>query len=80
MSRIGTASVALIAAGAVMTWLSLSAPLIAGAPASPCTLALSLVCHFVPIEPDLDEDIDLTKPQPQRPSESTDPYTPQPGS
>jgi hypothetical protein len=28
---------------------------------NPCELALSFVCHFVPIAPDLDQDVDLTQ-------------------
>jgi hypothetical protein len=29
--------------------------------ADPCPLAASLLCRFVPIAPDLDDDVDLTK-------------------
>jgi hypothetical protein len=31
------------------------------APGDPCQLAVTLLCRFVPIAPDLDHDIDLTK-------------------
>jgi hypothetical protein len=30
----------------------------------PCQLALTVLCHFMPMAPDLDHDIDLTQNQP----------------
>lgn len=34
----------------------------AGPGDDPCGLVISFVCRFLPIEPDLDHDIDLTQP------------------
>jgi hypothetical protein len=79
MSLAGTAPRKLMAASAIVGCLGLSASPITSAPASPCTLALLLVCQLVPSAPDLDEDIDLTKQQPQNPLQATNPDTTPPG-
>lgn len=44
--------------------VALSAPVAAQPSDNPCTLAASFLCRFVPIAPDLDGDVDLTKDQP----------------
>ena len=41
----------------------------------PCSLAVSFFCRFVPMAPDLDGDVDLTKQQPP-----ADPVDPKPAS
>lgn len=41
------------------------APVASADPADePCQGVVSLICHFVPMAPDLDGDVDLTKQQP----------------
>jgi hypothetical protein len=60
------ASVAVVGLGAV-----LSAPACASPVDDPCPLAMSLICHFVPIAPDLDHDVDLTTPP--SPGDPTEP-------
>ncbi|MDT5078223.1 MAG: hypothetical protein QOJ80_2860 [Mycobacterium sp.] len=37
----------------------------------PCSLAVSFLCHFMPMAPNLDGDVDLTKQQP--PADPADP-------
>jgi hypothetical protein len=56
------------AAAALMAGLLLAAPATADPGDNPCELAISFVCRFVPIAPDLDDDIDLTQPQPIDPN------------
>ncbi len=65
----------LLAVGAGALTLGVAAP--AGAnPGDPCPLAVSFLCNFVPLAPDLDRNIDLTQtsgviagePVPQMPS------------
>lgn len=51
--------------------LPLSAPAAADNSGGPCTLRVSFLCHLVPMAPDLDYDLDLTKQQP-----SGNPYEP----
>jgi hypothetical protein len=64
-----------IAAAAVLTaGLLLAAPANADPGDNPCELAISFVCRFVPIAPDLDDDIDLTQQQ------AVDPNAPPPES
>jgi hypothetical protein len=64
-----------IAAAAVLTaGLLLAAPATADPGDNPCELAISFVCRFVPIAPDLDDDIDLTQQQ------AVDPNAPPPES
>ncbi len=35
--------------------------------ADPCPLEIAFVCNFLPIAPELDDDVDLTKPPPSEP-------------
>ena len=49
---------------AVFVGFLLSAPEIADPSEHPCQLAVTFLCRFVPIAPELDGDIDLTKQQP----------------
>ncbi|MDO3402955.1 fibronectin-binding protein [Mycolicibacterium neoaurum] len=44
-------------------------------PDIPCTMAVSIICHFLPIAPDWEGDIDLTVDQP-----AADPSAPEPDS
>jgi hypothetical protein len=58
-----------IAAAAVLTaGLLLAAPATADPGDNPCELAVTFLCRFVPIAPDLDPDIDLTQQQPVDPN------------
>jgi hypothetical protein len=58
-----------IAAAAVLTaGLLLAAPATADPGDNPCELAITFLCRFVPIAPDLDHDIDLTQQQPVDPN------------
>lgn len=58
------------AAAFVIAGIGLSSVVLLPPPAAadpgndPCVLALSLVCRFMPIAPDLEDDIDLTAQQP----------------
>jgi len=56
LGRMLLAAVLAVAAGTAAT-----APAAAEPGENPCELALSFVCHFVPIAPDLDQDVDLTQ-------------------
>jgi hypothetical protein len=56
LGRMLLAGVFAVAAGTAAT-----APAAAEPGENPCELALSFVCHFVPIAPDLDHDVDLTQ-------------------
>jgi hypothetical protein len=56
LGRMLLAGVFGVAAGTAAT-----APAAAEPGENPCELALSFVCHFVPIAPDVDHDIDLTQ-------------------
>ena len=62
------------AATAVTAGLLLAAPANAGPNDSPCELAISYFCRFVPVAPDLDHDLDLTQQQ------QVDPNAPPPDS
>jgi hypothetical protein len=58
-----------LAAAAVLTaGLLLAAPATADPGDNPCELAINFVCRFVPIAPDLVDDIDLTQQQPVDPN------------
>lgn len=46
---------------AVVVGVLLPAPAIADPSQDPCQLAVSFFCRFVPIAPELDGDVDLTK-------------------
>lgn len=61
------------AATAVTAGLLLATPANADPDDSPCELAISYFCRFIPVAPDLDHDLDLT----QRP---VDPNAPPPDS
>lgn len=69
---------ALVSTAVINACLGLFAPPAAGAPDGPCTLELALVCRMMPIAPELDEDIDLTKQptQTQTPPSAADPDAP----
>jgi hypothetical protein len=56
---LGRMLVAVVFAVAART--AVTAPAAAEPRENPCELALSFVCHFVPIAPDLDHDVDLTQ-------------------
>ena len=58
-----------IAAAAVLTaGLHFAAPATADPGDNPCELAVSFLCRFVPIAPELDHDVDLTQLQPVDPN------------
>ena len=63
---------AVSAVGAAVLW---AAPAGAEPGVNPCELAISFVCRFVPIAPELEGDIDLTQQQPP-----VDPAAPPPES
>jgi len=62
-------------ATALAAGLLLSAPATAQPGDNPCELAINFLCRFVPIAPDLDHDVDLTRQQPP-----ADPNAPPPES
>ena len=63
------------AAAALAAGVVLAGPAGADPGDNPCELAVNLLCRFVPIAPDLDQDIDLTQLQPP-----ADPNAPPPES
>lgn len=72
-----TVSLKTLAASLVVTGLStcLAAPASAAPADDPCQLATMFFCRLLPIAPDLDGDVDLTKQMP-----ATDPAAPPPDS
>ena len=56
------------AAAALTAGLLLAAPATAEPGDNPCELAVTFLCRFVPIAPDLDQDVDLTQLQPIDPN------------
>jgi hypothetical protein len=50
--------------GAIGLSTFLAVPASADTPDDPCGLAVSFFCRFIPIAPDLDGDVDLTKHMP----------------
>jgi hypothetical protein len=56
------------AAAALATGVFVAAPASADPGDNPCELAVTFLCKFVPVAPDLDHDIDLTQQQPVDPT------------
>ena len=52
---------ALVAAAAIATALGPAAPAIADPVDDPCQFGVTYLCHFLPMAPGLDHDIDLTQ-------------------
>jgi hypothetical protein len=68
------ASAAAVAGIAIAsTGLTSPARAVADPAEDPCSLAVSFLCHFMPMAPNLDGDVDLTKQQP--PADPADPQT-----
>jgi len=63
------------AAVALAAGVLLAAPAAAEPGDNPCEIAISYICRFVPIAPDLEGDVDLTQQQPP-----VDPNAPPPES
>jgi hypothetical protein len=64
----------LSAVAIAVTGIGLSRAPVSATPDSPCDLAVSFFCRFVPIAPDLDGDVDLsTQLPPAPPDESLPP-------
>ena len=82
MSRLGKAVAVAVGAGALA--LGMAAPAAAVPANDPCQLAVTFLCQFVPIAPDVEHSIDLTQeagviagePVPQMPSPPDIPYGP----
>jgi hypothetical protein len=51
----------IVTVGAMAVALGVAAPAGADPGDNPCQLAVSFLCRFVPLAPDLDHDIDLTQ-------------------
>jgi hypothetical protein len=51
----------IVTVGVIAVVLGLAAPASADPGDDPCQLAVTFLCRFVPIAPDLDHDIDLTQ-------------------
>jgi hypothetical protein len=64
-----------IAIGVVGAQLATANPAAADPTDDPCSLALSFICRLVPVAPNLEGDVDLTKQQPP-----VDPADPAPDS
>ncbi|MDT5245672.1 MAG: hypothetical protein QOD36_3048 [Mycobacterium sp.] len=56
------------AAAALAAGLLLATPASAEPGDNPCELAVTFLCRFAPIAPDLDDDVDLTQQQPVDPN------------
>jgi hypothetical protein len=56
------------AAAALTAGVFLAAPATADPGGNPCELAVTFLCKFVPVAPDLDGDVDLTQQQPVDPN------------
>jgi hypothetical protein len=56
--------IGVVALSALCSAVFLAAPASADPSDDPCELAVTFLCHFVPIAPDLDHNIDLTQLQP----------------
>ncbi|GAC1636893.1 MAG: hypothetical protein NVS4B6_05740 [Mycobacterium sp.] len=56
------------AAAALAAAVLLATPAAADPGDNPCGLAVSFLCRFVPVAPDLDHDVDLTQQQPVDPN------------
>lgn len=55
-------------AGALATILTCAAPSTARADTdNPCSLAATFLCQFIPIVPELEDDVDLTQEEPHMP-------------
>jgi hypothetical protein len=59
-----------VVAGVVVAQTVLAVPSLAAPSNDPCPLQMALMCRFLPIAPDLDGDVDLSK---QPPAGPTDP-------
>jgi hypothetical protein len=71
---IGLAAAAVIAGtGVAAASLMPPAAAVADPADDPCSLAVSFLCHFMPMAPNLDGDVDLTNQQP--PADPADPRT-----
>ena len=76
--RVRRAIFVALTVGACLVAPSWSAPGAAVAdPGGPdCPLAMILMCKFLPVAPDLDEDVDLTQPSPQPSADVAPPAPP----
>jgi hypothetical protein len=66
-----TAVTVIVWIGVVVAGSTAPATAMADPADDPCGLAVSLLCRFVPVAPELDGDVDLTKQQP--PADPADP-------
>jgi len=76
--RVRRAIFVALTVGGCLVALQWSAPGAAVAdPGGPdCPLAMILMCKFLPVAPDLDEDVDLTQPSPRPSAEVAPPVSP----
>lgn len=56
-----TALIVAVAVAAIASAIGLAAPAGADPADDPCQLGVTFLCHFLPMAPGLDHDIDLTK-------------------
>ena len=66
---------AIVVTGVIAALFGATAPAGADPTDDPCQLAVTFLCRFLPIAPDLDHDVDLTRQQPP-----ADPNAPPPES
>lgn len=65
MNRVKTTLKAgVVAVGVLGSQIAVAVPSVADTADDPCGLAVSFLCRFMPIAPDLDGDVDLTTPLP----------------
>jgi hypothetical protein len=75
VKRIETLQATVVALGLLAAQTAVAIPAAADPSDDPCPLALFFVCRMVPLAPNLDGDLDLTKQQPP-----ADPNAPAPDS
>jgi hypothetical protein len=59
-----TLKAGVVAVGVLGSQIAVAVPSVADTADDPCGLAVSYLCRFMPIAPDLDGDVDLTTPLP----------------
>jgi hypothetical protein len=73
-----TLKAGVVAVGVLGSQIAVAVPSIADTADDPCGLAVSYLCRFIPIAPDLDGDVDLTTPLPPTGDAAPAPDSPPP--
>jgi hypothetical protein len=73
-----TMKAVVVAVGVLGSQIAVAVPSVADTADDPCGLAVSYLCRFMPIAPDLDGDVDLTAPLPPTGDAAPAPDSPPP--